>query len=287
MLDISKLNIDDDVEGQNEDFLPGDFTKNTGLYPMTVDMAYLMESTNGAIGVTLHLKEIGGNAQHREDFYVTSRTGSNTYVDKRTKKKRLLPGMDAMNQLALIAAGKKLPALTPEEKIVKVWNFDEKKELPTKVQALTELIGQEVLVALVKRRENKTKKVGDAYVPTPEERVFNEVNKFLYPDGHTVAEKIAEEAETTFRTKWEARYDSDYINDKYTEVAPANGVAAASAAAGAANAKPVSDIFDDDDDAPAETAPAPVADTQEPAVVVTPQAEVAPAVAAAPPPAVE
>jgi hypothetical protein len=243
---LDKLNIDNDVE-ENEDFLPGDFTKDTAMYPMTVDMAYLGESAGGAVSVTLHLKEIGGNGGHRETFYVTSKTGSNTYVDKRSGNKRLLPGMDAMNQLSLITAGKKLPAQTAEEKIVKVWNFDEKKELPTPVQALTEMIGEEVLVALVKKRDNKTQKVGNEYVRTPEEKIFNEVGKFLYPSGHTVAEKIAEQEETTYRDSWVKKFPPDYVQDKYQTVGAGKGVEAASAAAGATNAGKVDDLFDEDD----------------------------------------
>ena len=248
MLLDNKLNIDTDVE-ENEDFLPGDFTKDTGMYPMTVDMAYLGESAGGAISVTVHLKEIGGNGGHRETFYVTSKAGLNTYVDKRSGKRRLLPGMDAMNQLSMVTTGKKLPAQDAEEKIVKIWNFDERKELPTPVQALTEMIGQEVLVALTKKRENKRTKVGNEFVDTPEERIFNEAGKFLHPDGHTVAEKIAEQDETTYKDTWQKKFGPDYVQDKYVQVGAGKGVEAASAKAGVANAKPVDDLFKDDDEA--------------------------------------
>lgn len=244
---LDKIKIDDNVE-QNEDFVPGNFTKDTGLYPMTVDMAYMGESAGGAANVTVRLKEVGGNYEHRETVYVTSREGSTTYIDKRTGRPRLLPGADTINQLCLITTGKKLPAQDAEMKMVKIYNFQERKELPTEVEVLTDLIGQEVLVALVKRRENKNQKVGDKYVPTAEERVFNEVNKFLYPDGHTVAEKLAEEEDTLFKDRWVKRHGPDYVLDKYVDVGPDNKVAAASAAAGAANAKPVNDLFDDDDD---------------------------------------
>lgn len=247
---LDKLNIDTDVE-ENEDFLPGDFTKDTGMYPMTVDMAYLGESQHGAVSVTLHLKEVGGNGGHRETFYVTKRDGTNTYIDKRSGNKRLLPGMESMNQLALITSGKKLPAQTAEPKIVKIWNFEERKELPTEVQALTDMIGEEVLVAVTKKRENKRQKVGNEYVNTKEERIFNEASKFLHPDGYTVAEKIAEETTTSYRDGWVKKFGPDYVNDKYVEVATAGNVEAASAKAGAANAKPVNDLFGDDDEAPA------------------------------------
>lgn len=243
---LNQLDIDNDVES-NEDFLPGDFTKDTGMYPMKVDMAFMGKSDGGAVNVTLWLKEIGGNGGHRETFYVTSKAGSNTYVDKRSGKKRLLPGMEGMNQLSIITAGKKLAAQTAEEKLVKIYNFQEKKDLPTKVEVLTEMLGAEVLVALTKKRENKRKKVGDEYINTNEEQVSNIVSKFLYPNGLTVAEHIAGQAETTYRDGWVKKFGPDYVQDRFKPVAPGAGVEAASAAAAGVNAGKVDDLFSDDD----------------------------------------
>lgn len=246
-MQLDMLNVDADVES-NEDFLPGDFTKNTGMVPFTVDVAYMGESVNGAISVTVHLKEVGGNGGHRETFYVTSGTAkgrANTYVDKRSGKKRLLPGMESMNQLAIITTGKKLGALSTEEKMIKLWNFEERKELPAKVPALVEMIGQQVLVAITKCRENKRQKVGDEYVDTAAERIFNEAGKFLHPDGHTVAEKIAEESDTTYRDNWVKKFGPDYVKDNYKEVTPGQGVEAASVAAAGANGQKVGGLFDD------------------------------------------
>ena len=243
---LDKLNVEQDVE-ENEDFLPGDFTSDTGMYPMKIDMAFTGESDAGAGFVTVHMKEIGGGATHRETFYVTSRAGSSTYVDKRSGKKRYLPGMESMNQLCVITTGKKLPVQTEEPKVIKLWNFDEKKDLPTTVPALTDLIGCDVLVALTKKRGNKTRKVGNEFVNLAEERFYNETSKFLYPDGLTIAEKLAEQTDTTYRDSWIEKYSADYVQDKYETVLDTKSVAAASAAAGAANAKPVDDLFKDDE----------------------------------------
>lgn len=246
-MQLDFLKIDDGVE-QNEDFLPGgNFTLDTGMYPMVVDMAFIGESKKGAASITVHFKEVGGKRTHRETFYVTSGKAlgrKNTY--EKNGVKHLLPGMEAMNQLAFITTGKKLPELSPEEKTIKLWNFDERKELPTKVPALTQMIGETVLVAITKCAENKRTKVGDKYIDTNDRREFNEVGKFLHEDRFSVAEKIAGEKETGYYTRWTGSFDSDYVNDKYKAVAPGVGVEAASAEAATANKSVVDELFGDD-----------------------------------------
>ncbi len=240
------LKIDDSVE-QNEDFLPGgNFTLDTGMYPMVVDMAFIGESSKGACSVTVHLKEVGGKRTHRETFYVTSgkaKGRKNTY--EKNGVKHLLPGMEAVNQLAFITTGKKLEALDPEEKTIKLWNYEERKELPTKVPALTQMIGQTVLVAITKCAENKRQKVGGDYIDTNDRREFNEAGKFLHEDRFSVAEKIAGETDTGYYTRWTNSFDADYVNDKYKAVAPGAGVEAASAEAGKTNQSVVDELFSD------------------------------------------
>jgi len=246
-MNLDMLNIDTDVE-ENEDYIPGgDFSFNTGVYPMKVDIAYMGESTRGAVSLTAHFKEVDGNRTHRETFYVTSgkaKGRSNTYTD-RGGKKRLLPGMEAMNQLAIVVTGQKLAQLSPEKRTIKLYNYEAKKDLPTDVPALTDLIGKTVHIALTKCRENKRVKVGTDYVDSAEERIFNEATKFLYEDGHTVAEKIADSVETTWQTGWTEKCPADYVKDSYKEVAVGAGVEAASADAAETNAESVKGLFDD------------------------------------------
>jgi len=284
---LENLKLDDSVENQDEDFVPGgDFTLPTAIYPMNVDMAFLGESAGGALSVTVHLKEVGGKRTHRETFYVTSRkqadgTRRNTYTDKKSGKQRPLPGMQTVNALAQVAGGKKLHELTPEEKVIKLYNFEEKKELPTKVQALTELMGAPILVAIVKKRENKRKNVDGKWIDTPEERIFNEATKFMHPDGRTVAETVAGETEPKWRTAWEGKFDADYVLDKYVQVA--NSVVPAASMAAAASADTEVDSLFGEDAPEAEVAPAvEAASTVEETVAAVESAAVEPVVAVAP-----
>jgi len=245
---LDKLEIGADVE-QNEDFLPGNnFILDTGLYPMNVDMAFMGESARGAVFITLHLKENGGNRTHRETFYVTSNKENgrrNTYVDKRSGKARLLPGMESANQLSIITTGKKLSALETTEKIIKMWNFDSRSEENTPVPCLTEMLNKPVLVAITKRRENKNTKVGNDWIPTNDERLFNEAGKFLYPNGLSVAEKIAGQTETTYRDNWADKFSTDYVNDRYKALTTDSAVETASTEAAEETAGEIDSMFDD------------------------------------------
>lgn len=251
---LENLKLDDSVKNQDEDFVPGsDFSLPTGLYPFIVDMAYMGESQAGAVSITVHLKEVGGKRTLRETFYVTSRKqadGSrrNTYIDKRTQKVRPLPGMATANALAQVTcSGKKLHQLVPEEKTINLWNYDLKKAVPTPVPALMEMIGQPVLVAVVKKRENKRTKVGKKYIDTNVPRTFNECTKFLYPNGATIAETAAGNDERAWRTKWESAFDADYVLDKFLPITDADeAMETASSNSAEASSQEVTALFGTD-----------------------------------------
>lgn len=244
---LNELNITADIEGADEDFIAsgGDFSLPTGAYPMTVSLAYLGESTGGAMNVTCWFKEVGGKRQHRETFYVTSgkaKGRKNTYVDKNSGKKRLLPGMEAMNQLATITTGNPLAMQTPETKIVKLYDFDAREELPKEVPVLTDLINKEVLVLITKHRENKRGLVDGAWIDTEADKVLNKAQKFLYPSGHSVAEKRGG-TEANHLAAWTKKFNAEYVDDRYKTVAPGAGIEAASTEAAKVTSAEVSDLF--------------------------------------------
>ena len=234
MTDLSNLLIGDDFEGANEDTLPGSGRGplETGLYPMTVELAYLDKSSGGAQCVHVTFKEYDGERRLRITEYVSSgdAKGNATYYWSNGRK-RPLPGLDKMNQLALVTTGQQLGSLTPEQKTVKLMNWDTRQEEPTQVSALTDIMGQNVLVGVVKNRENKRARQGDgSYAATNEERVYADANKFFLETGHTVAEKAAN-ADADFIGRWQEKFPEGYVRDTYQSVEGADAPAAAPAAA--------------------------------------------------------
>lgn len=250
---LENLTVDEGVEGQNEDFIPGKggFTLNTGIYPMVVELAYHEVRQSGAEFINVTLKEVGGNRTLKENFCVRSGTakgGKTTYIDKRSGKPRPLPGMEAINQLCLVLTGKPLSAQTGEKKVANIYNFDERKEVATQVDAVTSIMGQTVQVAVVKCSDNKRQNIGGEWVDTNERRDFNEIQKFMNAEGTTVSELQAGQDAGKFRDGWAKNFDATYVRDKFSPVeGVGDAIADASNAAAEAGSPAVSTLFDTDD----------------------------------------
>jgi len=248
-MSIKGLELAADVENETKDVLGGGgFTLDTDAYPMIVDMAYLGKSTGGAMNVNLHLKKAeGGNQVYRHTIYVTSgdKKGNKNFYTNQQGTKITLPGYSLCDLISQICAGKNLATLDSEEKTIKLWDFDAKEEVPTKVPALTELIGQPILVGIQKIRENKRANDGTGnWVNTNESREINEIVKVFYPDGFTVAEKAAEAEVPAFIDKWKAQNGPDYVKDKFKAVKnPVGAVSADALPAEAAEA--TANLFED------------------------------------------
>lgn len=243
---FAALQMDADVQSQEEDFIPsgGGFVLDTGLYPMIIENAYFDKSRGGAMSANLHLKIKGGDKRvFKETIYITSKAGKPFYV--KDGKKFPLPGYSTVDQICKIACDTGLGQIGAEKKLVKIYDYDAGKEMPREVPVLTDLIGQEVLIGLQKRRENKRVQSGNEWVDGPEEKVYHEINKAFYPSGHTVTEKKAE-GDAEFIEKWKEANPDNYVRDTYKKVEAAGtpGAPAANAAASTAAAAP-DDLFDD------------------------------------------
>ena len=217
-MSINQLAIGADVEKTNTDTLGGSYTKDTGLYPCTVDMAYLGKSRGGAMSLNLHLKLASDKSVIRQTLWVTSgdAKGNKNFYTNKDGKKFLLPGMVLADQIAAITTGKPMGELSAEEKTIKLWDYDAGAEKPTEVPVVTEMLGQPILIALMKHRENKRVNDGSGnYIPTADERIFNEIDKVFYPDGFSVTEKEANAAEAKFHKQWAEKYPNGYVEDDY------------------------------------------------------------------------
>lgn len=208
----------------------------SGLYNHTVEMAYFGKSEGGAISVTVHLNN-ADKKRVRETFWVTSKTGQNWYENKQGEK-HYLPGFNLVNSLCLLCAGKELGEMATEEKLVNIYSAAEKKEIPTKVSVLMELLGKEIISGVLRQTVNKQVKGPDGkYVDTADTRQENVIDKFFRArDRMTFAEISAQAKEPVFINTWETKWkgvDRDRTNKN----------AAAAPAAGGVTAKPTTSLF--------------------------------------------
>lgn len=180
----------------------GGGTIPTGIYTGTIKAAYAGKSTGGANSITTLINVNG--VELRETHWVTNKAGENTYQDKEDKtKKRLLPGFITVNDMTLLIANGELNDMDFEEKILNLYDFDAKREVPTAVQVLTALTGKEVVIAVVEQTVDKQKKDADGnYQNTGETRNENVIEKVLHTDRRTVVEIRENRDEAAWAATW-------------------------------------------------------------------------------------
>lgn len=199
---FSKISTDG-VEKQ-EDRVGGGYEAHaTGIYEGTVKNAFVTTSAEGATAVNLILDLAGKELRTQE--WILNKSGENFFYDKNDKtKKILLPSFSSIDDLCLLTTEEGLTEQDTEEKIVKIWNSQERKEVNTPVPVLIDLIGKPVKVAVLRTISFKQVK-GDSgrYEDTAETRTENSIEKFMHPEtSMTVNEYRHEVGEAEFHDAW-------------------------------------------------------------------------------------
>lgn len=247
---FASMNTSAEAKGEDTDSLGGNFGPvDTGVYDMTIKMAYAIVAKSGAHGMVITFESADKKSVTQTE-YISSGTEKgckNYYIDKDTGEQKFLPGYLKMDALAMLATKKELQGpngQTWEEKLVPIYNHDAKGEVPTKVPVCVSLLGTKVKVGILKINENKTKKneATNKYEPINEAREINEVSKVFHAEtGKTIQEYREQKEAATFLGQWTEKFGNKTI-DKYKTIA---GAPAAGAPAGAAGAggKPTASLF--------------------------------------------
>ncbi len=215
---------------KEKDVLGGRSLLPTDVYDGTLEVVYISKSTGGATAFNF-VVDINGK-KVRETIWVTNKQGGVTYT--KDGKKYPLPGYSLVNALCKLTIGKEIPALTFEKKLVKIWSFEQKKEVPTEVDVAVELIGEAVKLGITHLIENKqVKDQAGNYVDTAELRESNTIERVFHPkSGHTAAEYDAQ-GPAEFIQLWLREFKGK-PRDKSKKTGVAAAPAGAPAAAGGA-----------------------------------------------------
>lgn len=233
-------------EGLEEvtDVVGGGGLVDTGIYAGTIKLAYAGKSQNSdAQSVTVHI-EVNG-LEVRETLWVTNKKGENFYVDKKDKDKRHeLPGYTAIDQLCLLATNAPLAEQEFKEKVVELYNFEERKNVPTEVPVLTALIDKPIKAAIVRQIVDKTAKDSNGvYQPTGETREENIFEKFLHSDNRSVTEIKNGVDEAKWAPKWLEKNDGQTRNRAKGAEGKSGAPGGAGAGAAASSPKPATSLF--------------------------------------------
>lgn len=241
---LDRLQEDSSISGVTDsDSLGGYGPLETGLYGMTILHAYYTESKGGALA--LNITAEGPNKENlKQALWVASgkNKGGKNYFEKNGEK-TYLPGFVIANSIALLTAKKKIGALATEEKTIMLYNPELKKDAPTKVQMVTELLGKVVTMGIMKQTVDKTAKneISGEYEPTGETKDENEIVKvFRASDGKTVSEIMAKAETAEFKDRWADKW-TGVTRDKSKGTGAVSGSPAGPPKTGAA--APVESLF--------------------------------------------
>lgn len=188
---------------ESQDRLGGYQPLDTDIYTGPIKVAYAGKAASGAQSITL-LLDLNGK-EYRETIYITNKQGQNWFLNKDDKSKKVpLPGFTTIDDICLVTTGKPLAEQEAEDKVVKIYDPDQKKEMPKSVPVLTELTGKIVSLGIVKNLENKSEKNGNGeYVATAETRQTNTIEKVFHTETKmTVAEARAQKDSPEFWDAW-------------------------------------------------------------------------------------
>lgn len=244
---LANLATDSSIADE-KDSIGGSGPLDSGLYNCTVSMAHINKASSGALGLVLTLKT-PDNKEVRQTLWMTSGTakGSKNYYEDKNGEKHYLPGFIAANALSLLTVGKEISQLDTETKVINLYSPEAKSEVPTKVEVLMDLLGQEIIAGVIKQTVDKTKKneATGQYEATGETRDENEIDKFFRAkDRMTTAEIRAQAEEATFINAWDQKWTGKVKDRAKGATSGLPGVPKLGAAPAAAGSKkPTTSLF--------------------------------------------
>ena len=216
---MSEWELPKNVETQSIENIGGSFAWESGVYDAVIKMAYLNQSAKEAVSLNIILEKNSGNfSELRESFWVRSgKEKGNKVTYTKDGKEYPLPGYSIANSLCVAVTGERLPKCmdSAEKKTVKIWNPEQKKEMPTERPVITSLIGKTVKVAVHQVVEDKqAKNEKGEYVSTGASRTVNQCKFFGNAEGKTAEEITNKEPAARF-DKW-AQKNTGTVIDKST-----------------------------------------------------------------------
>lgn len=197
------LSLPDQVEVEEERDTLGGGVLPSDVYRGKIDLVYMDKSDKGAISVNIVFKTYGERLV-RQTVYISNKKGEFTY--EKDGKKHPLPGYSQMDAFFTAATGKGIAKQETEEKTIKIYDFEQKAEVPVKRMVFTGATGQPLAIGIVHLQEEKTTADSGYKDGTGEFRDMNIFDKFFDPDtGLTNLEKKNGESEPAFLQQWKEK----------------------------------------------------------------------------------
>ena len=204
-------NLSSDGLEKQEDRIGGGGLWDTGVYDGRIKMAYAGSYKSGAQFIALILAV--GSREYRQQILITNAKGENFYT--KDNKKIPLMGFSMIDSLCMLATEEPLASQDVEEKIINIYDFDQRKEIPTAMPVLVSLLDKPITFAIEKQLVNKQEKneATGQYVDTAEEVEKNELQKFYHTETKLTITEAEQGLEAgVFYHKWiEANTDENGV----------------------------------------------------------------------------
>lgn len=231
-----------EVDVKEKDTLGGMQLFDTNVYDFEIKMAYVEQSSGGALGATLVL-ETEAKQNYRETIYFTNRKGETFFTNNKGETQHL-PGFNLLNSITMLTIQTDLTDMDTEERVVKAWDSDAKAEINKNVDAFVDLIGQRIKLAVEKQLQDKQVKVDGEYVNSGETVERNAIVKAFHHEKNVTLTEALAKVEPEFLDKWVAKNQGNLIDKtKKDKDGPSKGVPTTSGEAKAPKAKGKS-LFD-------------------------------------------
>ena len=226
------------IQTKEEDVLGGSRTVPSNVYPAGIKLAYLDAAASGAICVVFDFAMLvnGKERNHKETIYISNKNKEFTYKDKQSGEDKPLPGFVTVDSICKAVTGKSITELSTEKKMVKVYDYDQKAEVPQEKEVLMDLIRGKLELGIIETIVDKNVKTDNGYVPSGETREQNELSKVFNEDGLTQLEKESGATEAKFKAAWVEQYAGKKINK-------AKGAATGAKAGGVSKPAAASPLF--------------------------------------------
>lgn len=208
--------VDDSNFAEDDDIVGGFSPLETDIYTGKIKLVYMGQSNKGAECATIVL-DINGK-EVRETIYLSSapvpeKDGKPAqpakYYYKKNDKEYPMPGLRTLMDICELSAGKTFKEVGKSltDKLVKVYDFEQKKEIPKNVPVISDLLDKPIMVAINHIQEPK-------YNDPTKIISKNEISKVLDPiTGKTLNEKTKNK-EASFKDEWLAKWKNVIIERK-------------------------------------------------------------------------
>ena len=128
---MGKFSMHDDIKLKETSLGGGSYLWDSGVYATIVDMAYFDQSKGGAHSLNVTLLNEDGK-KLKQTIWFTNRKEEVHYVNQKGEKD-YLPGYNLANNLSLIITSDDINEAfdKSEKKMVNVYDFNVRKEVPT------------------------------------------------------------------------------------------------------------------------------------------------------------